>query len=422
MAARALRPVGLARFDDGRQAERTLYARRAFRRDPGLHDERSYPLPRIAFFFNAQVHQLLHGVTIAEELALGWRAQVDILSSTSINLAIARATIAPDHQRLLRFDQVGSKLGRRLAARMGQVVPPKMLTLLAARRLLNGYDAIALPERTSIALRSMGVTRPRFIHIDHGAGDRAAGYDPRIARFDFALMAGEKQRRRMLSEGLVRDDAHAIVGYPKFDAADRLRDESWSPFAVERPVILYNPHFSAKLGSWAKHGFEIARAIVEDGRFNLVIAPHIRLCDSRQGRAAAEAIFGPFAGFPQVHVDFGSERSIDMTYTSLADIYLGDVSSQVYEFLRRPRPCLFVNSDGRSWQDDPNYDHWHFGPVIDGADGIVPAIEQAIASHDDYAPLQRQAFLDTFDLDGTESASRRAAGAIAGFLGLTPEP
>ncbi|WP_347271510.1 hypothetical protein [Rhizorhabdus histidinilytica] len=374
--------------------------------------------PRIAFFFNAQPHQLLHGITTAEELALGWWAEVDILSSTQVNLDLARATVLPDSRRRLHFEQVGSPLVRALSARMGRIVPPKLLTLLAIRRRMNGYDAIALPERTSIMLRSLGVTRPRFIHIDHGAGDRAAGFDPRIARFDFALMAGEKQRRRMLVEGLIREEASAVVGYPKFDAADRLRDRNWTPFAVERPIILYNPHFSPTLGSWRDHGFELVRRIVEADRYNLIIAPHIRLCDTRGGRAAAEAAFGPFAALPHVHVDYGSGRSIDMTYTSMADIYLGDVSSQVYEFLRRPRPCLFVNSNGRTWQGDPNHDHWRFGPVIDGAARVVPAIEQAIATHRDFAAVQAAAFRDTFDLHDGERHSRRAAAAIAGFLGL----
>ncbi|ARR52199.1 hypothetical protein HY78_01340 [Rhizorhabdus wittichii DC-6] len=387
-------------------------------RDGGTRAADRPRAPRIAFFFNAQPHQLLHGITTAEELALGWRAEVDILSSTQVNLDLARAAVLPDSRQWMGFEQIGSPLVRALSARMGRIVPPKLLTLFAIRRRMNGYDAIALPERTSIMLRSLGVTRPRFIHIDHGAGDRAAGFDPRIARFDFALMAGEKQRRRMLAEGLVREDASAVVGYPKFDAADRLRDRSWTPFAVERPIILYNPHFSPTLGSWRDHGFELVRRIAEADRYNLIVAPHIRLCDTRGGRAAAEAAFGPFAALPHVHVDYGSERSIDMTYTSMADIYLGDVSSQVYEFLRRPRPCLFVNGNGRTWQGDPNHDHWRFGPVIDGAAQVVPAIEQAIATHRDFAAVQAAAFRDTFDLHDGERHSRRAAEAIAGFLGL----
>lgn len=374
--------------------------------------------PRIAFFFNAQPHQLLHGITTAEELALGWRAEVDVLSSTKVNLDLARAALLPENRSRVKLELVGPSLVRSLAARLGQVVPPKLLTLFAIRRQMNRYDAICLPERTSILLRSLGVTRPRFIHVDHGAGDRAAGFDPRIARFDFALMAGEKQRRRMLAEGLVREEASAVVGYPKFDAADRLRDHSWTPFAVERPIILYNPHFSSTLGSWRSHGFELVRRIVEADRYNLIIAPHIRLCDTRAGRAAAEAAFGPFAMRPNVFIDYGSERSIDMTYTSMADLYLGDVSSQVYEFLRRPRPCLFVNSNGRMWKGDPNHDHWRFGPVIDNAEQIVPAIDQAIIDHRDFAPAQIAAFRDTFDLREGERHSRRAAQAIADFLKL----
>src|SRR3546814_2965461 len=47
-----------------------------------------------------------------------------------------------------------------------------------------------------------------------------------------------------------------------------------------------------------------------------------------------------------MHIDLGSERSIDMSYTGSADLYLGDVSSQVAEYLYRPRPCVFLNAQG----------------------------------------------------------------------------
>jgi len=378
------------------------------------------PLPRIAFLFNAQAHQILHGITTAEAFAMGWRANVDILSASATHLDLARALTLDESHCLLRFERIGSPLLHRTADLLRSAVPPKLLTLAAVRRQLNGYDAIALPERTSTIMRRFGVTRPRLIHVDHGAGDRAAGFDPRIARFDFALVAGQKQRRRMLAEGLIRPGAHAVVGYPKFEAIDRLRDPHWSPFADERPVVLYNPHFSAKLGSWPRDGVAIVDAIVRDGRFNLVVAPHIRLCDGARGRTAVAAALAPYAALPNVHVDLGSPRSIDMTYTTLADIYVGDVSSQIYEFLRRPKPALFVNSHDRAWQDDPDYAHWHFGPVVDGADALIDGLDQAIAGHDDFAPEQCRAFADTFDLREGESHSHRAAAAIADFLGATP--
>lgn len=376
-------------------------------------------LPRVAFLFNAQAHQIPHGITVAEQLALGWRVDIDILSASAGHLLLARRLTLPDSHRLLRFDLIGSAALRRMSAATGSAIPPKVLTLLENRRRLDGYDAIALPERTSTIMRRLGVRKPRLIHLDHGAGDRAAGFDPRIARFDFALVAGEKQRRRMLADGLIRPGAHAIVGYPKFEAADRSRREDWTPFADRRPIILYNPHFSRDLGSWHHHGPEIIRRISEDGRFNLIVAPHVRMCDSRKRRAAFLRALAAVAHLPNVHVDPGSDRSIDMSYTMMADLYLGDVSSQVYEFLRRPRPCLFINGNGRSWRGDPDHAHWRFGPVVEDPALILRAIDHAIATHADFAAEQRQGFIDTFDLAEGESHSRRGAAAIAGFLGLT---
>lgn len=377
---------------------------------------RARPLPCVGFLFNAQAHHILHGVTTAQALAEQWHAQIDILSPSSAHLDFARALAGGEG---LGFKQVGVPLLNRVAARGASAVPPKILTLIAARRQLDRYDAIALPERTSTIIRALGVRRPKLIHIDHGAGDRAAGFDPRIARFDFALLAGRKQERRMLEEGLIRPGAYRIIGYPKFDAADRLRDVDWYPFAQRRPTILYNPHFSEKLGSWGRDGLAIVARIAALGRHNLIVAPHIRMCDRPSTRAAVERQLAPYAGLPHVHVDLGSHRLVDMSYTGLADIYIGDVSSQIYEFLRRPRPALFLNSHAAAWRDDPNYAHWHLGPVTRSVDELMQRLDRADADHGDYAEAQRRAFADTFDLDGG-SSSHRAAAAIADFLKLHP--
>ena len=387
---------------------------------PRDHAPQTTPKHKIAFLFNAQTHQLLHGITIAEALASRWQVQVDILSASPQHLDLARRIVGAESRSLLRFEPLGSPLLRGLAGLMGSVVPPKLLTLFHARRTLNGYDAVALPERTSTIMRRFGVRRPKLVHVDHGAGDRAAGFDRRIAQFDFALVAGEKQRGRMLSEGLIRHGAHDVVGYPKFDAADRLRDPSWSPFADHRPVILYNPHFSAELGSWALDGMAIVDAIARDGRFNLIVAPHIRLCDNRGARLAIAKALAPYADMANVHVDLGSQRSIDMSYTTLADIYIGDISSQIYEFLSTARPALFVNSHGKAWQEDENYAHWRFGPVIADGSEILCGIDRAIAGHRRYRGEQERAFADTFALSDTESSSVRAADAIARFMRLEP--
>lgn len=380
--------------------------------------ERDRPY-RICFLFNAQRHQMLHGLSTAALLAHRRDVKVTILSPSASHLDYARWLVDRLGGGPIRYEGLESRLLERARQLTGGSVPPKILTLLVLSRRLRCYDAIALPERTSIILRRMGVRRPRFIHLDHGAGDRAAGFDPRIRLFDFVLMAGPKHRRRMLRDGLIREGAHAVVGYPKFEAADAARDPAWTPFpGDDRPIVLYNPHFSA-LGSWDTMGAKLIAAFARQDRYNLIVAPHVRLLDSQRARARWQPLLDSCRGNPRIHVDPGSDRSIDMSYTSLADLYVGDVSSQVYEYLRERGPCLFLDAHGVDWRDDENYAHWQFGPVTGAGDNLLAAVDHAFESHDAYRAVQDRAFEETFDARG-ESGSRRAADAIEGYLRTLP--
>jgi hypothetical protein len=370
---------------------------------------------RLCFLFNAQRHQMLHGLSTAALLGRRSDMEVTILSPAPGHLDYARWLADRLGGSSIRYEGLQSSLLEGARRLTGATVPPKILTLLVLARRLRHYDAIALPERTSIVLKRLGVRHPRFIHLDHGAGDRAAGFDPRIRLFDYVLMAGAKHRRRMLRDGLIREGAHAVVGYPKFEAADAARDPAWAPFpGDDRPIVLYNPHFS-QLGSWEDMGAKLMAAFAAQDRYNLIVAPHVRLLDGQRARTRWQPLFDRYRGHPRLYVDPGSDRSIDMTYTSLADLYVGDVSSQVYEYLRERRPCLFLDAHGVDWREDENYAHWHFGPVAGADADIITAIDQAFASHGSYRAVQDQAYEETFDARG-ESGSQRAADAIAGYL------
>ena len=106
---------------------------------------------------------------------------------------------------------------------------------------------------------------------------------------------------------------------------------------------------------------------------------------------------------------------MDMTYTRTADIYLGDVSSQVYEFLERRRPTIFLNSHDADWAGNPFYMSWTTGPVLNSVENLIETVRDAKNSHDRYLPAQNFAFEETFDFfDG--KASVVAADSIAEFL------
>lgn len=373
---------------------------------------------RLCFFFNAQIHQLFHALPIAIALSRDPGFAVDVMAATDDHLALARDIAATQGAGPIRFLRCGGRWLDALTGLTGATIPPKIASLIAARRQLADYDAIVVPERTSLLLKRLGLSRIRFIHSCHGAGDRAVGYDRRIAQFDFVLLAGEKQRRRMLDEGLIREGHYAISGYNKFDLTcphgDRKR-----LFAQDRPIILYNPHFSPKLSSWPTMGEEVIRQFAQDDRFNLIVAPHVRLFDNRRKKAAMERRLADLASLPHVHVDLGSRASIDMRYVHMASLYLGDVSSQIYEYLARPRPCLFLNGHRADWQEDRSYGHWHYGPVLETTQGIADAAAAAIADHAAWVDAQRQGVARTFgDLDAHSAggAGARAARALSHYL------
>ncbi len=112
-----------------------------------------------------------------------------------------------------------------------------------------------------------------------------------------------------------------------------------------------------------------------------------------------------------------------MDYTLGCDIYVGDVSSQVYEFLVRPRPCLFLNAHGAEWRGNPDYAMWAFGPVIGPDDDIGQAIARAIREQPARTKEQEAAVVAAVGrhpwLEGGigPDAIEKAADAIEALLG-----
>jgi hypothetical protein len=123
-------------------------------------------------------------------------------------------------------------------------------------------------------------------------------------------------------------------------------------------------------------------------------------------------------------IDMGSRASVDLSHQMAADIYMGDLSSQVYEFINWPRPCVFLNAHGYAWRDNPAFRSWQFGPVVEPGGDIAAALRNAVEGFETrWRPAQEAARDEAF-LRGDESASARGARAIAEFLetgGLGPQ-
>lgn len=380
---------------------------------------------RVGFLFNHDhLHQIAHSAPIAFELAsqdsglavtllASDQRQHDYLQQLATRYPVASALDI----RLLKLNPTLRGLRRTL----DRLMPfTRLLTLWAHLDVFRELDVLVVPEKTSLLLRShLGLKNLKFVHTRHGAGDREVGFDRASGQFDLVLMSGAKIRDRLRQAGLLREDGHAIVGYPKFD----LHALAPKPrlFDNDRPTVLYNPHFSPRLSSWYQQGAAVLEAFRQSKRYNLIFAPHVMLF--RKGvqvslqrlRIDTPGMVSPAVlECPHIHVDLGSERSVDMSYTRAADLYLGDASSQIYEFLHQPRPCLFLNAQRSDWTHDDNFRHWRSGPVIESADRLESAIDEAFASHGEYLPAQRELFRYSFDI-GDRPSARRGADAIRAF-------
>lgn len=379
---------------------------------------------RIGFLFNHdQIHQVAHSLPVARALA-DMNAGHEIIVATTLD-------------RLA--DEVNRQLGPNVPASISRVrLSLKSKWTQAAARVLGGLfpaakvllyrdnleffqslDLLVVTERTSLILKTRhGLTKPKMVLTDHGAGDRAIGFGGSTALFDHILAAGPKIRDRMIAEAGVAPERIRITGYPKFDTEPAPREKPLFVHA-DRPTVLYNPHVSPHLSSWYKQGRAVLDFFLAHPEYNLIFAPHIMMFQRRIATTIDKLAIGfpgtldpKYGAADNIHVDLGSLASTDMTYTNGADIYLGDVSSQVYEFLRVARPCVFLNAHRIDYQGDPNFAHWQAGPVIQSIADLGTALEEARSKHaETYRPIQQKLFDYTFDLTN-EPSSVRAARAI----------
>jgi hypothetical protein len=373
----------------------------------------------VAFLLNHyDIHQVPHIVPYAFELTRRHPAlNATILAATEEELSFAREIGEgyPGHRTKLERLQVPGIISAIDTLLSKVVFVRKALALASNREQLRHYTALVSPELTCIALRTKpGFETVKMIFTGHGSGDNRLGgsFNARIGKFDLALLPGRKYAELLNEDGHLPKNRYAITGYPKFEAVDHIGVTRRAFFHNDRPTIVYNPHHNASLSSWPKLGCDVLDFFYESKDYNLIFAPHILLFKRPWSRGTG--LPKKYRDTENVRIDLSSRYSSDMTYLRSADIYLGDVSSQVYEFVEQPRPCVFLNGHGFD-PADPSYRHWSFGPVINDVALLADALTQARNNQASYSLPQRERFDYTFETGGT-AASIRGADVIADFL------
>lgn len=387
---------------------------------------RSEIVMRIGFLFNHySVHQVPHAAPYAFELSRTYPAlDVLIACSSTQELATARTigTLYPGHRcqfTLLKpawYYAVVDPIWSQWKFKRKEMVLQHNLDFFRT------LDALVAPERHCLKLRAKyGLTNLKFINVRHGAGDRQGSFDDRSGAFDFTLLPGQKYVDRLSERGSLRPNAYTVVGWPKFEVVRGLTLETPRFFDNENPVVVYCPHFDETVSSWQPLGLQVLDFFAAHREYNLIFAPHVVLF--KRSKRHHAVLPKHYDKLPNMRIDTSSPALSDMTYILAADIYLGDVSSQVYEFLLKPRPCVFLNGHQVPWQNNPYYVHWTLGQVVeDVRTDLRPALEQAFPTHPHFLSKQHEAFAYTFRTESESTAAQRGAKAIAEFLGGSTTP
>jgi hypothetical protein len=280
------------------------------------------------------------------------------------------------------------------------------------RNFLFSHDALVFNSAKHYLLKrhQKKNNTTKFLFLDHGAGDRNYIYNEKITDFDLVAIAGKKVYDMCVSSADFSKTNIKVCGYQKFDVAKK-ENSNIKLFNNNKITVVYNPHFVKELSSFYKLGNQVLEFFYNNDNYNLIFAPHINVFNQR-GFLNKEDFDNKYLNAPNIIVDFGSVKSINMAYTINADVYLGDVSSQVYEFLLKPRPCIFINAHNVNWKGNDYYRSWSLGKVITSVDELTSVLATIDVWQKEFKENQKQIANYVFSLDNKEAASKRIVNEI----------
>ncbi|WP_026451628.1 CDP-glycerol glycerophosphotransferase family protein [Aequorivita capsosiphonis] len=368
---------------------------------------------KIAIIFLDEIHHIYHFVSVAVELAKN--NEVHILTHPASH-KVLHDSLKTLHGENVIVENLPTASFRAFTDKLkGRSLPRKGFWIKKYQSyILNNFDAVIFTDYFHhYLLKARGNRNIKFIFTQHGTPGRAYAYSKDTLDFDFLLLCGKFHYENLKSLDLLKSD-HKITGYPKFDALEKIRTDTI--FSNSKPTVLYNPHFSPPFSSWHFNGPEVLEFFYNSNQYNLIFAPHINLFN-KVGGDNSSVIPKKYFTAENFYIDLGSEKSVNMTYVNQADIYLGDVSSQVFEYMVNPRPCIFLNPENIEFKDDINYRFWKCGDVISATNELEDALKNASKNFEEkYKPIQEKMNSENYYTQEGSTASERASKAITEYL------
>lgn len=392
---------------------------------------------KIIFLFNHDAaHQVAHSAGVAKALGAmtgGEKSDARVIiavGSEHIRQEVAKYISGEDTGQIVWLDlSLPGWLNQTLKL-FNRIAPvARLARLYWHRKSLRKAAIIVSTERTCLTLKRHwkkfggNSSDPKFCYIPHGSGDRNVAVHPALKQFDLCMVSGQKVVDQLVGAGATTPDKCRIIGYSKFDTLRLRKPEKF--FDNDNLVFVYNPHFDPHLSSWFTIGPALLKWFAEHGSaFNLIFAPHVMLYRKKlhispeyKKMRVRPDIPDIAKQVPNILIDVDSERLFDMSYMIAADAYIGDVSSQIYEFLYRPRPCFFIDTHSGKMPDEaPEYDFWRNGPVVKNVEELSQILPDYQSLGVEYRAVQEDRMAYTADNSDPRPAPERGAEAIKAYL------
>ncbi len=373
-------------------------------------------MTRIGFIYFDSIHIIHHFIGVAAALHKNPNIEVAIITYDGkhqyLNFLLKLLGISKNIVK-----QVPTYKYRKIIESIRQRNHPSSKYLFKKHEYsLLQYDILVFNDISHEYLHNKRIgQKPKFVLLMHGAGDGEymieKSFKKSISKFDLISTSGQKVTDFFKKMGNMPNTKLEVCGYQKFDLVKIENETIRDFFPNKKPIVLYNPHFKENLSSWHKYGRKILDFFYNNETYNLIFAPHINLLENKKPKKDNK-IDEKFFTKDNILIDLGSVQSVNMSYTLASDVYLGDVSSQVYEFLLKPRPCLFINAHSVDWQNNKHYQNWKLGQVIPNIDNLNSLLQSRNNWQQNFFQKQKEAIAYTFHESKKSSATERVVKAI----------
>ncbi len=332
--------------------------------------------PRIYFCYNQSIHHIYHSIFIAIELSNIQKEYEVVIFSTSkeaSDIIKEELSSIPNNIKFVSLRHFGyNKINFNIN-----------LFVLLCRLHMHKPKAVIVTDYFDNVFRQLRL-KTFWVFVGHGPENR--GYyssNLHIKDYDLVIFPGRRDVEELEKKIGVLNN-YVIIGYSKLDYFIYHKTKPLNLFKDSKPIIMYNPHFEKSSSSFFDKGMELLQSLSNTGKYNIILMPHPDL-----SRKYPELI-NLAKEIPNVAVI--NRPKINLDYMAIADIYITDVSSAVFEWLYFDKPVLFFNT-----KSEKNiYSAWKCGRIVRDTPSMLESIEYSLEHPEEFHNQRKEMFDKVF--------------------------